>query len=132
MAFANAKLISLLSKRGDIIKNERWKEMPEIERKINHQKDEHLDNFAIPASIFITFENEEGINRAKDFEEGISTDPDNLSVLRKLMPRSSTSGRPEETYFEIGEGKDIEIKEASEPTDIIWENRQATKMFRTK
>jgi len=48
------------------------------------------------------------------------------------LARSTTSGEGDESYFEIGNGKDIEISEASEPTDIIWENRQATKWYRTK
>jgi hypothetical protein len=48
------------------------------------------------------------------------------------MPRSCTSGVEDGTYFEIGEGRDIHLEEAPEPTDIIWENRETTKAQRIK
>ena len=64
-AFKNAKIIELLFERGDIIKNENWEEMESIERRINKVKEENYDELTIPCSAFMTFENEEGVNRAR-------------------------------------------------------------------
>ena len=60
----------------------------------------------IPVSAFVTFENEEGFNRALKAH--------NYNI--KLLDSS------------------IRIEQASEPTDIIWENREITffsKLLRT-
>lgn len=56
----------------------------------------------------MTFENEEGVNRALRYDELVSSDPS----LKEL-----------ETWLDVYK---IEIERASEPTDIIWENRQFT------
>ena len=58
-----------------------------------------------PCSVFMTFENEEGVNRALSYEEAIETDSE-------LEPIKTWMGNHE-----------IEIQQASEPSDIIWENR---------
>ena len=54
-----------------------------------------------PCSVFATFETEEGLQRALVYSD-ITNCPKQQSFL----------------------GEDIEIQPASEPTDIIWENRQ--------
>lgn len=41
-AFKNAEIIHLLKERGDIIKNEQWDQMPVVEQKINHYKNENF------------------------------------------------------------------------------------------
>jgi len=56
----------------------------------------------------MTFENEEGINRALKYHETVEADVD-LHELKHW----------------IGD-HEIEIQAASEPTDIIWENRDIT------
>lgn len=111
---------------------EKWDKLKKIDIDINKAKDKNFEAFVTPTSVFVTFENEEGVNRAKNFDAGVETEPERLKHLRQLMPRSSESGVEDGTYFEIGEGRDIEIKEASEPSDIIWENREVTKWQRTK
>ena len=58
-----------------------------------------------PCSVFMTFENEEGVNRCLHSAEAIDHD-ENLKDLKIWLGK-----------FEI------EIQPASEPTDIIWENR---------
>jgi hypothetical protein len=50
--------------------------------KLNQEKNEHLDRLVTPTSVFITFECEEGVNRAKNFDAGVETDPDHLNHLR--------------------------------------------------
>ena len=60
------------------------------------------------------FENEEGVNRAKSMDEQIATNPD-LKHLNVWLDKYN-----------------VEIKSASEPSDIIWENRFVTGWQRTK
>jgi hypothetical protein len=50
-----------------------------------------------PCSVFVTFETEEGVQRALAWN--------NVPTCKFL-------------------GEDLDIQQASEPTDIIWENRQ--------
>ena len=107
-AFKNAEIIHLLKERGEVIKNEQWEKMPEIDQKINHHKNENFSNIVNPCSIFMTFENEEGVNRALSYDEAIEAD-DSLEDMKKWL-----------------DNHEIEIQPASEPSDIIWENRHFT------
>ena len=60
-----------------------------------------------PVTAFLTFENEEGLNRAINYNETVLKD-DRFENIRNLCDVH------------------LKIEEASEPTDIIWENRQFT------
>ena len=62
-----------------------------------------LDQLQRPCALFITFESEEGYNRAVLYNDTIQLNE----------------------YLHFGKflGQVINVKEASEPTDIIWENR---------
>ena len=57
----------------------------------------------------MTFENEEGVTRALKYHEAIEADPANLGKYQFWL-----------------KDEEIEIQPASEPSDIIWENRQFT------
>ena len=82
-----------------------------IENGIKDQK--ILDGLQTPCSVFATFETEEGVTRAFLYNELVNDE--------KL-------GFP--TYYKEILGKPIDIQEASEPTDIIWENRMFTPFHR--
>lgn len=73
-AFRNAEVIHLLTERGQIIKEERWDEMKVIDKKINDLKNQDLEKLTTPCSVFMTFENEEGINRALNYDDAIQFD----------------------------------------------------------
>lgn len=68
---------------------------------------EEIHKITTPCSIFLTFETEEGYQRAVRFNETCSVH-DNL---KKHID-----------FF----GHDLELQEAAEPSDIIWENRMYT------
>jgi hypothetical protein len=68
---------------------------------------ELLDGLQTPCSVFVMFETEEGVNRARELNEKAADLKDDS------VPSSFASFL----------GGDIELQEASEPTDIIWENR---------
>lgn len=66
-AFKNSEVINLLKERGEIIKNENWDEMERIDASINDHKNASLEDLMTPCAVFMTFENEEGVNRAVNF-----------------------------------------------------------------
>ena len=66
-AFDNAELINLLKARGNAIKFEKWDQMRAINRRINELKTKNADKYNRPVTAFITFENEEGINRCRAY-----------------------------------------------------------------
>jgi len=108
MAFNNAEVINLLRERGTIIKSEQWDKQADVEKRINDLKNEKLETITTPCSVFMTFEREEGITRALRFDELIEADPSKADLKNWLGD------------------KEIEIQAASEPSDIIWENRHFT------
>ena len=114
-AFDNSELINLLKKRGQTIKFEKYDAMRDINDQINLAKNdpEKLAKFYRPVTAFLTFENEEGLNRMGAYNELVETSSD-YDGFEQLL------------------GCPLEIDDASEPTDIIWENRHFTSWDRTK
>jgi len=114
LAFNNAGMINLLRERGAAIKAEKWELQKEIEVKINALKSAEFEKLTTPCSVFMTFATEEGVNRALAYDEAIKND-ENLAHLKHW----------------VGE-HEIEVQAASEPSDIIWENRHFTPNQRMK
>jgi hypothetical protein len=112
-AFDNGELINLLKDRGNAIKFEKFDLMRELNKRIEDMKSENLDKFIRPVSAFLTFENEEGLNRCLNYNEAVQDDEE-FADFRTLL------------------GEELVIEEASEPTDIIWENRHFTGFDRFK
>lgn len=78
-----------------------------------------LDQLQTPVSVFATFETEEGYRRACLFQE----------VIEDLEQGETKNGMVcvEDKYLL---GYEIELQEASEPSDIIWENRHISQWIR--
>lgn len=114
-AFDNAAVINLLRQRGVFIKYENYDKMREVNDKIDDLKSnsDKLKALNRPVTAFLTFENEEGINRAKGYTDAIENDPAFAS-------------------FKTLWGQTLDFEDASEPTDIIWENRRFTALDRAK
>jgi hypothetical protein len=112
-AFDNSELINLLKARGNAIKFEKWERMRKIDRKINELKTRNVEKYNRPVTAFLTFENEEGINRCRAYTDIVEND-DEYEDYRTLL------------------GEPLKFEDASEPTDIIWENRHFTNWDRFK
>lgn len=114
-AFDNAALINLLRARGTCIKFENYDGMRALNVKINELKStpEKVKAMNRPVTAFLTFENEEGVNRAKSYADTVQGDP-------ALEDFKTFCGQP------------LVFEDTSEPTDIIWENRRFTAFDRIK
>lgn len=99
-AYYNSWLIDKLKKRGDAIKWQNWKELNEVNTSITTELHEKMEETITPVSAFIVIESETAYN----YVTGVET-------LK---------------FF----GKEAKVNEAVEPTNIIWENRDFSKLVR--
>lgn len=113
-AYDNSELINLLKERGEAIKYEAFDTMRAINERIDNARADpvKLEKFYRPVTAFLTFENEEGLNRMAAYNELIESSDEYIGYDKLL-------------------GCPLEIDDASEPTDIIWENRHFTAWERT-
>jgi hypothetical protein len=75
-AFDNGEMINLLKERGTAIKFEKFEKMREMNKKIDDLKRRDLDKLSRPVSAFLTFENEEGLNRCMNYNDTVRDDPE--------------------------------------------------------
>ena len=54
-AYNNGEVVHLLRERGNCIKSENWKGVEKCDAKINDMKNNHLEDFTTPCSIFMSF-----------------------------------------------------------------------------
>ena len=66
----------LLHDRGSAIIDEKWDKMRKIDEQINQAKNENLEKWCTPVSVFITFQLEEGYERAINMENAMSENTD--------------------------------------------------------
>lgn len=107
-AFNNSELINLLRERGSHIMYQRYNQMREVEAKISDLKNQKFNQLIQPCDAFITFEEEDGGIIAQEFEPEFNFTGKKLPAKKQFM------------------GDDLFLVEATEPTNIIWENRHFT------
>jgi hypothetical protein len=110
-AFDNAELINLLKQRGLLIKAEKYDAMRKINTKIDELNSKNVQKYNRPVTAFLTFENEEGLNRCKAYTDVVENN-DEFKHMEKVLDVK------------------LEFEDAAEPTDIIWENRRFTAVQR--
>jgi hypothetical protein len=71
-SFGNHKMIRLLEKRGTAIVNHNLKEKLKIENDIDELKNKHFEELSRPDIAYITFETQEGYERAIRMRKNIS------------------------------------------------------------
>ena len=59
--YKNGEMIRILTDRGITIKNNDWKELKEVNERLDAIKTENYQDFIQPMSAFVTFESEEGV-----------------------------------------------------------------------
>lgn len=65
--FANQQLLRLLKERGTLIAKGKFEKVPPINEKIERLSKEKKDEFTRPVAAFITFERQEGKDRAMKY-----------------------------------------------------------------
>lgn len=70
-AFDNSALINLLKDRGRAIKFEKFDKMRAINKNIDELKTLNIEKFTRPVSAFLTFQDEEGLNRCLSYKETV-------------------------------------------------------------
>ena len=76
----------MLRNRGAAIKADNFDDMRKIDTEINDYKNANLDKCTRPCSVFMTFESEEGYQRAKQFDEIVgNTTEQRLHGLEKWL-----------------------------------------------
>ena len=99
MAFDNDKMMKFLEERANALKSGKFEKANEVEVKMTEYKNKegNLEHLTQPKLFYCTFHMEYAYSKALFYH----------------------------TFPLLGE--DVEIKQAIEPTDIIWENQQVRK-----
>ena len=115
LAFHNENMIKLLKTRGSYLAKESWKDVAAVNKKISQilKDQDKLDALQRPSGVYMLFNTEEGINRARKFIK-LTQEDENFAKYRNLL------------------GQPIQLKEACEPTDLIWENIHVSPATRRK
>jgi hypothetical protein len=104
-AFDNAEIIRGLQNRGRAIRKEDWDLLEKLNDRMTERLEcqDCLDKMQRPVAVFLTLQTEEGKSRAEAYNDLVLTN--------------------EYREFSTFLGSKIDMHEAGEPTDIIWENR---------
>jgi hypothetical protein len=86
-AFNNAEFINLLRKRGTFLKFEKYDKVREVNNKIDTLKSDptRLNQLNRPVTAFLSFENEEGINRMKEYNDTVANDLPAYGNIQHLL-----------------------------------------------
>lgn len=107
LAFNNKKVISLLKSRGQSLVNGQYRQLRKNEEQINKFVKRKKAELKRPVHAFVTWNSQEGYERC----------------MKHLRTKKSFFGTPifNKRKFEILDIP-LQIREAPEPSDIIWEN----------
>jgi hypothetical protein len=98
--YKNAWLLDMLIERGDHIKFKKWDKLNALNKEMTRKMHEDMENLTTPVCAFVCMESEDAYNHIAPCGK--------LDIL----------------------GKESTVKEAVEPTNIIWQNRFFSKTVR--
>ena len=119
-AFNNYKLINLLKKRGAAITALNFDKMRDYDKELEamiHDKDNY-DDITRPVCAFITFESDDHYNEACSFAK-----VKGFAKMKEAAAQAGGAAKKEKIQIEVLGNNDPEFIPATEPTNIIWENR---------
>lgn len=99
-AYNNQWLLDKLRTRGDLIKYKMWKELNELNKEMTEETHKEMDNFTTPICAFVCMESETAYNYIAPSGE--------IDIF----------------------GTTSDVEEASEPTNVIWQNYQSNPIQR--
>lgn len=97
-------------RRGRLLENARFDEIKGVEDEINRMLLKDADRFQVPIYAFVIFTNQEAYERCQNY----------------LQAEINGSINSEKVPFQIL-GEPAVFQEATEPTNIIWENLEVSK-----
>ena len=108
-AYANGEVIEVLKQRGKALINGNLNSMYKSEEKLNkyiHRNEEALKR---PVKAFLTFQSQEGYERCME----------HVTTKRNFLGQIEYN---DSLYALTFLDEKLEVKAATEPSDIIWEN----------
>ena len=104
LAFDNDEIMKMLTNRANALKGGKFEKAKEIQEEMTQYKNKHFDDLTTPRNFFCTFHTEYAYKKALE-----------------ILPLD---------FMKMGEDHMINISQATEPTDILWENRHIRKNIR--
>jgi len=126
-AFANEELLGLLKKRGGYVASGKLHKVPELNAKIDELCKKNKAEYTRPVTAFVTFERQEGKDRCLKY----FCDPKTTKQI-EVVDAIQNPGQVSEEQRVLEEVEKVLLREniycysASEPSDILWENRHVT------
>jgi hypothetical protein len=110
-AYANSSLIEVLKRRGNNLVNGKLHQMYKTEDMINQLIHERHEEFKRPVKAFVSFNSQEGHERCMEY----------VFTTKNFLGQVIYN---ESLYALTLLDEKLEVKEATEPSDLIWENLQ--------
>lgn len=116
-----------MKERGTLVAKGKFEKVPPLNEKIEKISKEKRDEMVRPVAAFITFERQEGKDRALKY----FADPNEKRQVETIDENADPATLDQEARLieEIDKGLlgvDIVCYSACEPSDIVWENRHVT------
>jgi len=128
--FNNAELLGMLTERGSLITAGKLDKIPEINEKIDAIIKEKRTEFIRPVAAFITFERQEGKDRAIKYfisqEQREKEDAEEAALRGDGESENSRRARLVAKVDKALLGHEIVVTAAPEPSEILWHNRHIT------
>jgi hypothetical protein len=123
LAYHNGELIKLLQQRGSFIAYNKFDKIRECDEKIKALLDnpKNAEQLIKPSAAFIIFGNDDSFRFATD-----------LADKEKKEAKNKDSKLARTKVFPNTLNQNLRLLKASEPTDIIWENRAFSDWDHTK
>ena len=116
-AFDNKELLQALIERGTLITKGAFDKLAKVNEKIDKMYENDREKLSTPVAAFITFETQEAFERAMFY---FPMNPGDREVDDEFLDPVT----PDEKQFL---GRDLKLMRATEPSNMIWENRHTTK-----
>ena len=115
-AYSNHEFIAILKKRGAAISACKWEEVKQYDEQLTNfiKNEANYDKLTVPACAFITFESDDGFGEALNYS--------------KRTGWWSNRNAVQDDGFEYVNLLGVQpiFLPSTEPTNIIWENRELT------
>lgn len=128
--FDNTELIRMLTERGSLITKGKMDKVPELNEKIDAQAKDKRTDYIRPVAAFITFEKQEGKDRALKYFVDPNTAVEEEDDFDNQGDGTHLTQQRRELVAKVDKklmDEELIMTQAPEPQEILWENRHITK-----